>query len=320
MWNRVLSLLAGVVLTAGTASAISHRIDVNHSFDAEAGDTVVIDASFHDVKVVARPGSTVEVRVEIEASGSESVVREALEELAPRFEEHGSRILIRSIRDHHRVWSWGRGRLRIEGRIEVTMPPGLDVTVDVGSGEVTLQGDFGEAELAADTGSGAVRLDGAAGDFSADTGSGAVEAVVTRPLRRFVADTGSGSVSLDGGADDARADTGSGSVELAGLTGSMDADTGSGSVTASWASITPRSAIRAGTGSGGVTLELPAGTVLGGLVSTGSGGIRSDFAGHSDDDELRLDGGPGEVTVRINTSSGRAVLRARQVPTQLEAS
>jgi hypothetical protein len=70
-----------------------------------------------------------------------------------------------------------------------------------------------------------------------------------------------------------------------------------------------------------VTLELPAGTVLGGLVSTGSGGIRSDFGGRQDDDdELRFDGGPGEVTVRVDTGSGGAVLRARDVPRQVEAS
>jgi len=311
MRAKTLSLLGVGVLTAATACAFSDRIDANHTFTAEPGDTVVIDASFHTVEVVARPGSTVEVRVEVEASGSQSKVRKALAELTPRFEQHGSKILIRSHRDHG--WSWGWSRARTKGRIEVSMPPGLDLKVDAGSGAVQLRGDFGDAALTADTGSGSVRLDGAATNFSADTGSGSVFVVTTRPLRRFTADTGSGSVTLEGGAADARADTGSGGVRFEDLTGSANVDTGSGSVTASWSAITPGSGIYADTGSGGVTLELPAGTVVGGLVSTGSGGIHSDFPGRTDHDELRLDGGPGEVTVRIDTGSGGATLRARQL-------
>lgn len=319
MRTRVLSLLAAGVLTAATASAFTDRIDVSHSFDARPGATVVIDASFHDVEVVARPGATVDVRVQVDVTGAQSKVRKAIDELTPKFESRGSTILIRSARKDHSGWGWGN--VRMEGRIEVTMPPGLDLSVDVGSGEVVLKGDFGDAKLDADSGSGSVRFDGAATDFAADTGSGSVEVAVTRPLRRFVADTGSGSVVLEGGADEARADTGSGGVRLEGLRGSANVDTGSGSVAASWTSIVPGSAIRADTGSGGVTLELPTGTVLGGLVSTGSGGIDSDFGGRqNDDDELRFDGGPGAVTVRVDTGSGGAVLRARDVPRQVEAS
>ena len=292
------------------ADAASDRIEAEHTFEARPGQTVVVDAAMHDVEVTAAPGDAVQVRVEIEAHGSSSKVRDALRELEPEFRESGSKLIVRSTRESS-GWSWFGRDARVDGRITVAMPPDLDLLVDVGSGRVTIRGDFGGAELTADTGSGSVELDGAAGAFHADTGSGSVTARVTRSLETFVADTGSGSVTLDGGAADATADTGSGSIRMSGLTGSALFDTGSGRVTAGWTSIAPNSRVRADTGSGSVELALPAGTEIDGLISTGSGGIRSDFPGRSiDRSEMRFDGGPGAVRLEVDTGSGGATIRA----------
>ena len=143
-------------------------------------------------------------------------------------------------------------------------------------------------------------------------GSGSVEADVTRPLERLSADTGSGGVRLEGGAHHVTADTGSGGIRLSGLTGDAILDAGSGSITASWDGVRPSMRVVADTGSGGVELVFPTGTELSGEVSTGSGRIRSDFpATRLDDDEVRFDGGPQAVSLRIDTGSGGAVVRAR---------
>ncbi len=307
---RHAAVSTAAVLCAATAAAYTGTIDTTHTFDARAGAAVVVDATSHRVDVTCRPGSTVEVSVWIEVSGSESKVKNILNELTPVFDDTGSELVVRSVRKDGGWTGWGS--IKVEGRIEVAMPADMDLRVDVGSGEVTMRGDFGQAELAVDTGSGSVDLEGAARAMKADTGSGSVEADVTRPLERFVADTGSGGVRLDGGADHVTADTGSGGIRLSGLTGDAMLDAGSGSITASWTDVRAGMRVVADTGSGGVELTFPTGTELTGEVSTGSGRIRTDFpATRLDDDEARFEGGPQAVNLRIDTGSGGAVIRAR---------
>lgn len=301
---------AAAILWATTVSGYSGTIETTHTFAARDGATVVVDATAHRVEVTSRPGTTVEVSVWIEVSGSESKVKNVLNELTPVFEDTGSQLVVRSVRKDGAWTGWGS--IRVEGRIEVAMPADMDLQVDVGSGEVTMRGDFGQAELAVDTGSGSVRLDGAARALAVDTGSGSVEADLDRPLEWLSADTGSGGVRLEGGAARVTADTGSGGIRLAGLTGDATLDAGSGGITASWDAVRPGMRVVADTGSGGVELAFPAGTELSGEVSTGSGRIRSDFpATRLDDDDVRFEGGPQAVQVRVDTGSGGAVLRAR---------
>jgi len=307
---RHAAVCATMILSAATVAAYTGKIERSHTFAARDGATVVVDATSHRVDVTSRPGDTVEVSVWVEVSGSESKVKNALNELTPVFEDSGSELVVRSVRKDGGWTGWGS--LRVAGRIEIAMPADMDLRVDVGSGEVTMRGDFGQAELAVDTGSGSVHLRGAARALTADTGSGSVEADVTRALERFVADTGSGGVQLEGGADHVTADTGSGGIRLSGLTGDALLDAGSGSITASWTGVRPGMRVVADTGSGGVDLEFPTGTELAGEVTTGSGRIRSDFpATRIDDDEIRFVGGPNAVSVRVDTGSGGAELRAR---------
>jgi hypothetical protein len=203
------SLVFGALLLAATsAAAFTGALETSHTFEARPDARVVVEATSHEVVVTSRPGSTVEVSVRIEVSGSEAKVKNVLNELTPVFEDRGSELVIRSKRAGSGWTGWGS--IRIDGVIEVSMPADMDLSVDVGSGRVSMLGDFGNATLEADTGSGSVRLEGAARVLVADTGSGSVEAKVTRPLERFAADTGSGGVRLEGGADQASADTGSG--------------------------------------------------------------------------------------------------------------
>ncbi len=156
-----------------------------------------------------------------------------------------------------------------------------------------------------DASSGSVTVSGAMRELRASTSSGSIRAEVDRPLERFSASASSGSVRLSGsGADRASASTSSGSISLAGLRGSATMSASSGGITAQWSEIPPVSTIKAGASSGGITIELPADTRLGGTVNTGSGGIRSDFPGTFDRDSAIFPGGDGAVELTISTSSG----------------
>ncbi len=122
MHLRLLAITVAIVLFAPAAVA-DVELHEEHTFNARAGQTVVVDASFHRVKVEVVPGDTVHAVVEISSSSSSGRAERAVEELRPVFKETADRLIIRSTRKGG--WSWRTGR--IEGRITVTMPPDLDL-------------------------------------------------------------------------------------------------------------------------------------------------------------------------------------------------
>ncbi len=302
----VLTVFAVISLFAAGAGA-GIEIHQEHSFDARPGATVVVDVSFHSVKVTARPGDTVEVSVDIEVKGSGSSSKNALNELQPRFLEEGNKLIIRSTRKKGFRWK----SVSAKGRVTVKMPPGMDLVVDASSGSAVISGDFGDAVIRFDASSGSLTVDGAMRELHSDTSSGSVRAVVTRPLEVFTADASSGSARLSGGAHEVKTDTSSGSANLAGLLGNASFDSSSGSITAQWDTIPAGAKVRADASSGSVTLRFPADTVLTGSVDVSSGGIHSDFPGFvREKNNLQFNGGPEAVDLEVDTSSGSVKLLA----------
>lgn len=165
--------------------------------------------------------------------------------------------------------------------------------IDTGSGDVVVRDVDGATDV--DTGSGSIRAEGVVGgSIRFDTGSGEVTA---RGLEApsIVVDTGSGEVDLEDVASaDVVIDTGSGSVALGMLTDvdRLEVDTGSGSITVRL----PASAgaeVEMDTGSGSLDLELPLEART----------VRRDYI------EGRL--GDGRGTIELDTGSGSIRLLAR---------
>ncbi len=304
-------LALAVLACPPSASAADRSGHWDHSFPARPGMTVTIDASFHEVDVTARPGTTVDVVVDVEVEASAGRAERLLDELTPVFRSDGDDIVIRSTRS--RGFHLDLGSSSTRGRIAVALPPGLDLVCDTSSGSCSVHGDLGDATVSCDTSSGEVRVDGAMGALTADTSSGGVHVSVNRPLEEFRADTSSGEVRLGGGAVEATADTSSGSVDLRDMLGNVSVDTSSGEVEVRWVSIPADARIRVDTSSGGVSLVLPAGTGLRGVVDTSSGRIRSDFGGSISErgHHLQLEGGPGAVGLYVDTTSGGVELVSR---------
>jgi hypothetical protein len=304
--RSILTAFAVISLFAGGAGA-EIEIHQEHSFDARSDATVVVDVSFHEVDVEARPGNTVDVSVDIEIKGSGSSSKKALNELQPKFLEEGNKLIIRSTRKKGFSWK----SVSAKGRVTVKMPPGMDLVVDTSSGSAVISGDFGDAVIRFDASSGSLTVDGAMRELHSDTSSGSVRAAVSRPLDVFTADASSGSARLSGGAYRAMVDTSSGSANLGGLLGNASFDSSSGSITAQWDAIPAGAKVRADASSGSVTLRFPAGTVFAGSVDVSSGGINSDFPGFvREKNNLQFDGGPEAVDLKIDTSSGNVKLLA----------
>lgn len=150
---------------------------------------------------------------------------------------------------------------------EITVPTDTTVRTKTGSGDQTVEGTHGNAEV--QTGSGDVRLSNLQGEIRVQTGSGNVRArEVSGSVR---GGTGSGDIEIEEtSAGDIDLHTGSGNITARGVQGSFHGETGSGEITAegkqsgTW---------EARTGSGNVHLRLPSNAAFDADISTSSGSI-----------------------------------------------
>lgn len=150
---------------------------------------------------------------------------------------------------------------------DVTVPVDTTIRTKSGSGDQTIEGTHGNAEVS--TGSGDVRLSSLQGEIRVQTGSGDVRAhQVAGPVR---GGTGSGDVEIEeSGPGDIDLHTGSGNITARGVQGSFHGETGSGEITAEG---TQTGTWDARTGSGNVRLRLPSNAAFEADISTSSGSI-----------------------------------------------
>lgn len=235
---------------------------------------------------------------------------------------------------------WGRDRRRIEVRssgsgleahadVRVMVPKGKTVFVRHGVGETTI--DNVDGNLNVGVAASRVRVSRVRGNLTLATGSGGVE--ITDMTGDLVLDSGSGGATLDGirggrlnmdvGSGSVRgraidvselvADVGSGGVRLAGVkTPRLRLQTGSGG--SDLELLAPADDISVETGSGGVTLRLPAATNATVDIETGSGGIDTDFevkVSRMERRALRGTIGTGRGRIRIESGSGSVRLLKR---------
>jgi Putative adhesin len=148
---------------------------------------------------------------------------------------------------------------------EITVPVDTAVRSHSGSGNQTIEGTHGNADV--QTGSGDVKLSQLTGQIHLQTGSGNVRALeVAGPLR---GGAGSGDIQVQEiGSGDIDLHTGSGNVTVRGIQGAFRAEAGSGDITAEGRQ---EGAWEIHTGSGNVHVRLPANAGFDADISTSSG-------------------------------------------------
>jgi hypothetical protein len=153
---------------------------------------------------------------------------------------------------------------------EITVPEDTAIHSHSGSGDMTIEGTRGNADL--QSGSGDLKLSRLTGEIRLQTGSGDVQA---REISGAVrGSTGSGNMELEEtGAGDVDMHTGSGNITARGVRGALRAEAGSGDITAEGAQ-TGAWEIR--TGSGNVHVHLPAEAAFDANISTSSGTLDVD--------------------------------------------
>jgi hypothetical protein len=153
---------------------------------------------------------------------------------------------------------------------EIIVPSDTTVRTHSGSGDQTIEGTHGNADL--QSGSGELKLTGITGEIHLETGSGNVRARDISGAVRGRA--GSGDIEVEEtGAGDIDFHTGSGNITIRGIHGRLHAEAGSGDITAEGTQ-TGDWEIR--TGSGNVHVRLPEDAAFDANVSTSSGTLDVD--------------------------------------------
>jgi DUF4097 and DUF4098 domain-containing protein YvlB len=148
---------------------------------------------------------------------------------------------------------------------EITVPVDTTIRSRSGSGNQTVEGTHGNADL--ETGSGDVKLSRLTGEIRLRTGSGNVRALeVAGPVH---GGTGSGDVEVrEIASGDIDLHTGSGNVSVRGISGAFRGEAGSGDIAAEGRQ---EGAWEIRTGSGNVHVRLPANAAFDADISTSSG-------------------------------------------------
>jgi hypothetical protein len=153
---------------------------------------------------------------------------------------------------------------------EITVPPDTAIRTHSGSGDQTVEGTHGNADL--ESGSGDMKLSQITGEIHIRTGSGNVRArEISGPVH---GGAGSGDLEVEEtGSGDIDLHTGSGNVTVRGIQGAFRADAGSGDITAEGMM---GGAWEVRTGSGNVRVRLPADAAFDANISTSSGTLDVD--------------------------------------------
>jgi hypothetical protein len=153
---------------------------------------------------------------------------------------------------------------------EITVPADTTVRTRSGSGDQTIEGTRGNADI--QTGSGDVKLRNLTGEIRLQTGSGDVRAHEISGAVKGGAGSGDIEIEENGqGAVDLH--TGSGNINVRGIQGSFHGEAGSGDITAEG---TQSGAWEIHTGSGNVHVHLPSNSAFDADISTSSGTINID--------------------------------------------
>ena len=256
------------------------------------------------------------------------------EDYRPEFDQRGSTLVIEEkFRRSRNMRGYAEWRLEV--------PDGLEIDFKTGSGNIEVEGL--EIEIQANSGSGNIDVIDVVGSTQANTGSGNIE--FENIEGDLDANTGSGSIRMRDVNGDADLNTGSGNIRGNGFSGAISGNTGSGNIQLENATITGRSSMN--TGSGSAELILAAALNHDVSLSTGSGNATLDFNGQEiagefimkaqDKDDIRApfsfdeeyggddddDGwgrrsrgytkeakvGNKDITIKISTGSGRAVVK-----------
>ena len=264
--SRLLSTVALVVLFASAALASTPQGSFERTLQVSGPVDLEVLTRSGDITVRSGSSGSVVIRGKIYVSDHWRILpgletgnrKEAVQgiEQNPPIRQEGNSIHIDylNVRD-------------ISVDYEITVPAETTIRTHSGSGDQTIDGTHGNADI--QTGSGDVKLSNLTGEIRLQTGSGDVRARgVSGPIR---GGAGSGDIEVEEtGPGDVDLHTGSGNINVRGIQGGFHAEAGSGDITAEG---TQSGSWEIRTGSGNVHVRLPGNAAFDADISTSSGTI-----------------------------------------------
>lgn len=305
-----------VILLATSASAKTFEREVTREFITQPGQQLLIEVGSGNIDVQAGdPGTAiVQVLMSVRAGDAEQA-DQIFDAVSVDFSEDSDSIstVVQKKDSSWKSWFGVGARKSPDIRVVAVCPPEFNLTLDSGSGNISVQNVSGT--IGVDTGSGNVTGSRLSGDLSVDTGSGSIALdTISGPV---LLDTGSGNIRARELNGSLNADTGSGSIDAQGAISRFFADTGSGSVTID-SSVPDLQPSSADTGSGNVRFLLHPSTNADFLAESSSGSIQADFHSAttvaSSKNSLHLTLNSGGPTVTANTGSGSISLSDSKSP------
>ena len=257
------SILAVVLLASTFAAASTPQGSFEKTFQVSGAVDLEVQTRSGNITVRSGPAGSVAIRGKIFVgdrwfAGNRHAEVAEIEQHPPlRQDGNNIRIDYVNVRD-------------ISVDYEITVPAETAVRAHTGSGDQSIEGVHGNADL--QSGSGDMRLSGLTGEIRVQTGSGDVRArEITGPVR---GGAGSGNLEVEEkGAGDIDLHTGSGNVTTRGIQGAFRGEAGSGDITAEG---TQMGAWEIRTGSGTIRVRLPANAAFDANLSTSSGTLDID--------------------------------------------
>jgi hypothetical protein len=265
-WSAVSSLLTVtslLLLASNLAVASTPQGQFEKTFQVSGPVDLEVQTHSGDIVVRSGPPGSVTIRGKIFVGdhwlfGNRHVDVSDIEQHPP-LRQDGNNIRVDYVNAHE-----------ISVDYEITVPAETTIRTHSGSGDQTIEGTHGNADL--QSGSGEIRLSQISGEIRVQTGSGNVRArEISGPVR---GGAGSGDIEIEQtGSGDIDLHTGSGNIKVRGVHGSLHIEAGSGDITAE--------GIQSGsweihTGSGNVHVKLPADAAFDANISTSSGTLDVD--------------------------------------------
>lgn len=311
LMNKML-LVIGLLIAfvVGPADAAVREFFGSDSFVVSDGSLVVVKV--WDVNVFVRAADTPMVQcttdLRIAGSGAEKA-DQWIAARVPKYTENDEGLSL-SLEPGDEGFL-GIGAFTRRRRLGLLIPHAVIPDLTTSSGTITIEGDFFDSDpLRLRTGGGSISFDGAAKSLEIRTASGNAMVRAVRPLNRLWVRSSSGSISLTGGALEVEIETASGDVTLSALSGSANVTSVGGTLDLDWDYLGPDAVIKVRSLKGGITVTLPHSTRPGGVLTTTSGVIKSEFPGevNGKGDTVTLVGdGP---RLEIETASGSIHLKA----------
>ena len=244
----------GIIILVLAASAV-YAQDVNRTFSG----IKKINLSTASGDIILAKGSNKEVSVKVKFTYS-------TKDYEPIFDQDGSTLILKETFAK-------RNSANGSSNWTLTIPDGLDVKINSGSGNIEATGL--EVSVNSNTGSGDYNWTNVSGDSKINTGSGDIK--IDQHTGDIDVNAGSGNIAVTQATGSVRANAGSGDLSFSMIKGGVSANSGSGNIKARDLTLTAKGAFN--TGSGDVLVVLSAPLAYNLSVNSGSGDAIVDLKG-----------------------------------------